>query len=209
MGMMVTLKGVETKNTCSNCGRDFFHEVNWRKHEEMCKIGRVKRRAIYKQEVDETGQVIVKTKPKPRIKKLKTEGGEGEGGETGPKEVKECLICLKKVGNQWERHIKLHKERVGEKLYEQTVCPSWDCEQIFEDRISLNKHFLENHDVEAIPCVYCVRLILKDRILQHLRNEHPHMSRICTECGRECIYPSALKQHIKGAKPFQCKVCAY
>merc|ERR1719278_1956737 len=55
-----------------------------------------------------------------------------------PKEVKECLICLKKVGNQWERHIKLHKERVGDKLYEQTVCPSWDCEQIFEDRISLS-----------------------------------------------------------------------
>ena len=25
--MMVTLKGQETKNTCSNCGRDFFHEV--------------------------------------------------------------------------------------------------------------------------------------------------------------------------------------
>ena len=68
----------------------------------------------------------------------------------------------------------------------------------FFRRISLNKHFLENHDVEAIPCVYCVRLILKDRIQQHLRNEHPHMSHMCTECGRECIYPSALKQHIKG-----------
>merc|ERR1719346_234919 len=131
--MMVTLKGQETKNTCSNCGRDFFHEVNWRKHEEMCKIGRVKRRSIYKQEVD----------------------------DTKPKEIKECLICLKKVGNQWERHIRLHKERVGDKLYEQTVCPSWDCEQVFEDRIKLNKHFLEVHDVEAIPCVYCVRLILK------------------------------------------------
>ena len=25
--MMVTLKGEDTKNTCSNCGRDFFHEV--------------------------------------------------------------------------------------------------------------------------------------------------------------------------------------
>jgi len=219
--MMVTLKGEDTKNTCSNCGRDFFHEVNWRKHEEMCKIGRVKRRSIYKQEVDETGQVVKRPRPKPRPKKPKVEGGEGaEGGEVGeeeskdmkaPKEVKECLICLKKVGNQWERHIKLHKERVGDKLYEQTVCPSWDCEQIFEDRISLNKHFLENHDVEAIPCVYCVRLILKDRIQQHLRNEHPHMSHMCTECGRECIYPSALKQHIKeyhmNIRDAMCELC--
>ena len=118
--------------------------MNWRKHEEMCKIGRVKRRSIYKQEVDETGQVVKRPRPKPRPKKPKVEGAEGvEGGEGGeeeskdmkaPKEVKECLICLKKVGNQWERHIKLHKERVGDKLYEQTVCPSWDCEQIFEDR---------------------------------------------------------------------------
>ena len=119
-------------------------QVNWRKHEEMCKIGRVKRRSIYKQEVDETGQVVKRPRPKPRPKKPKVEGVDGvEGGEGGeeeskdmkaPKEVKECLICLKKVGNQWERHIKLHKERVGDKLYEQTVCPSWDCEQIFEDR---------------------------------------------------------------------------
>ena len=103
----------------------------------MCKIGRVKRRSIYKQEVDETGQVIKRPRPKAKPK-AKKEGGEGEGDAKGddakPKEIKECLICLKKVGNQWERHIKLHKERVGEKLYEQTVCPSWDCEQIFDDR---------------------------------------------------------------------------
>ena len=57
---------------------------------------------------------------------------------------------------QWERHMRLHKERVGDKLTEQTVCPSWDCEQVFNDRIELNRHFLENHDAEAIPCVYCV-----------------------------------------------------
>ena len=94
--------------------------------------------------------------------------------------------------------MRLHKERVGDKLTEQTVCPSWDCEQVFDDRIELNRHFLENHDAEAIPCVYCVRLLQKDRIRQHIRNEHPHMSHLCTECGRECIYPSALKQHIKG-----------
>ena len=99
---------------------------------------------------------------------------------------------------QWERHMRLHKERVGDKLTEQTNCPSWDCDQVFNDRIELNRHFLELHDAEAIPCVYCVRLILKDRIRQHIRNEHPHMSHLCTECGRECIYPSALKQHING-----------
>ena len=94
--------------------------------------------------------------------------------------------------------MRLHKERVGDKLTEKTQCPSWDCEQVFNDRIELNRHFLENHDPEAIPCVYCVRLLQRDRIKQHIRNEHPHMSHLCTECGRECIYPSALKQHIKG-----------
>ena len=100
--------------------------------------------------------------------------------------------------------MRLHKERVGDKLTEQTVCPSWDCEQVFNDRIELNRHFLENHDAEAIPCVYCVRLLQKDRIRQHIRNEHPHMSHLCTECGRECIYPSALKQHIKGKSEIVC-----
>jgi len=216
--MMVTLKDKGDKHTCSNCGRDFFHEVNWRKHEDLCKVGRVKGRAVYKQ--DRKPKV-----KKPKIIKTEAKGAEsgaegvGEAGATGedgspskkPKEIRECLICLKKVGNQWERHIRLHKERVGEKLFEQTVCPSWDCEQVFEDRIKLNKHFLETHDVEAIPCVYCLRLILKDRIQQHLRNEHPHMSHMCTECGRECIYPSALKQHIKefhlGVREAMCDLC--
>ena len=94
--------------------------------------------------------------------------------------------------------MRLHKERVGDKLTEETECPSWDCDLKFNDRIELNRHFLENHDAEAIPCVYCVRLLQRDRIRQHIRNEHPHMSHLCTECGRECIYPSALKQHIKG-----------
>merc|ERR1711997_1445837 len=207
--MMVTRKSKADKHTCANCGRDFFHEVNWKKHEEMCKAGRVKSRAIYKQQVGQAPSAA-KTAKKDKVKKVKKDTNTKD---KQPKEIRECLICLKKVGTQWERHMRLHKERVGDKLTEQTVCPSWDCEQVFDDRIELNRHFLENHDAEAIPCVYCVRLLQKDRIRQHIRNEHPHMSHLCTECGRECIYPSALKQHIKEmhnpqkVKTFICELC--
>jgi len=205
--MMVTRKSKADKHTCANCGRDFFHEVNWKKHEEMCKAGRVKSRAIYKQQV---GQASTTPKPvkKEKAKKVKKDSN---SKEKAPKEIRECLICLKKVGTQWERHMRLHKERVGDKLTEETECPSWDCDLKFNDRIELNRHFLENHDAEAIPCVYCVRLLQRDRIRQHIRNEHPHMSHLCTECGRECIYPSALKQHIKefhqGIRDAMCDLC--
>merc|ERR1711997_864276 len=205
--MMVTRKSKADKHTCANCGRDFFHEVNWKKHEEMCKAGRVKSRAIYKQQVGQAS-ATPKLVKKDKVKKVKKDTNVKD---KQPKEIRECLICLKKVGTQWERHMRLHKERVGDKLTEQTVCPSWDCEQVFDDRIELNRHFLENHDAEAIPCVYCVRLLQKDRIRQHIRNEHPHMSHLCTECGRECIYPSALKQHIKefhqGIRDAMCDLC--
>ena len=68
--MMVTRKSKADKHTCANCGRDFFHEVNWKKHEEMCKAGRVKSRAIYKQQVGQAPSAA-KTAKKDKVKKVK------------------------------------------------------------------------------------------------------------------------------------------
>merc|ERR1711881_747453 len=64
--MMVTRKSKADKHTCCNCGRDFFHEVNWRKHEDLCKIGRVKGKAVYKQ--DPTKKKAPRV-PKPKVPK--------------------------------------------------------------------------------------------------------------------------------------------
>ena len=94
--MMVTRKAKTDKHTCANCGRDFFHEVNWKKHEEMCKAGRVKGRAIYKQTVSQASTQAKPTK-KNKLKKVKTDQ---DSKDKMPKEIRECLICLKKVGTQ-------------------------------------------------------------------------------------------------------------
>ena len=94
--MMVTRKSKADKHTCANCGRDFFHEVNWKKHEEMCKAGRVKSRAIYKQQV---GQASTTPKPAKKEKLTKVKKDQNTKEKT-PKEIRECLICLKKVGTQ-------------------------------------------------------------------------------------------------------------
>lgn len=94
--MMVTRKSKADKHTCANCGRDFFHEANWKKHEEMCKAGRVKSRAIYKQQVGQAS-ATPKVVKKEKTKKVKKDQGTKE---KNPKEIRECLICLKKVGTQ-------------------------------------------------------------------------------------------------------------
>ena len=94
--MMVTRKSKADKHTCANCGRDFFHEVNWKKHEEMCKAGRVKSRAIYKQQVGQAPSAA-KTAKKDKVKKVKKDTNTKD---KQPKEIRECLICLKKVGTQ-------------------------------------------------------------------------------------------------------------
>ena len=101
--MMVTRKSKADKHTCANCGRDFFHEVNWKKHEEMCRAGRVKSRAIYKQQVGQT-PTPAKSAKKEKLKKVKKDQ---DSKDKTPKEIRECLICLKKVGTQVKRYFSL------------------------------------------------------------------------------------------------------
>ena len=70
----------------------------------MCKAGRVKGRAIYKQTVSQTS-----TQAKPTKKKLKKVKTDQDSKDKMPKEIRECLICLKKVGTQVNViHFKLH-----------------------------------------------------------------------------------------------------
>ena len=71
-------------------------EFHWKKHEEMCKAGRVKSRAIYKQQVGQAPSAA-KTAKKDKVKKVKKDTNTKD---KQPKEIRECLICLKKVGTQ-------------------------------------------------------------------------------------------------------------
>ena len=75
--------------------------------------------------------------------------------------------------------------------------------QTFDSRLDLNSHFLTDHGSEQdlsdkILCAQCLIPIERGKIREHLRLEHPHQRYVCTECGRECLFPSQLKQHWKG-----------
>ncbi|WAR18116.1 ZN160-like protein [Mya arenaria] len=103
----------------------------------------------------------------------------------------QCTHCgkLTQSGSALRNHVRIH---TGEKPFKCDMC-----DKAFAQKNNLKKHYLQQHSSSAT--------------FQSLPNLLRLEKNRCSECGKLCSGPSALKLHLRihtGEKPFQCIICS-
>jgi hypothetical protein len=78
------------------------------------------------------------------------------------------------------------------------LCPEPDCDQSLPDRVQLTAHYMGQHEPDAAPCGYCLKVVNKVKMRAHFFAEHPYQQFECQICGKICPFQSQLRQHTKG-----------
>ena len=128
--------------------------------------------------------------------------------------IKRCSLCFKEFAmiTRYQQHMALHKKRI-EDFNTATKCPKGDCDLTLSDREQLCHHYTSQHDPEATPCAYCLKVMHKERLRAHFFAEHPYKEFSCQICGKICAFQSQLKQHtieahsVERPKNVVCDIC--